>query len=39
MICIIYRILLTRGMKGCYVYISDKPLEQYFRERLENTTG
>ena len=35
----IYRILLTRGMKGCCVYISDKPLEQYFRERLEKATG
>ncbi|MDI6402471.1 DUF2075 domain-containing protein [Balneolaceae bacterium ANBcel3] len=35
----IFRILLTCGMKGCCVYISDKPLEQYFRERLEKATG
>ncbi len=34
----IYRILLTRGMKGCCVYLSDKPLEQYIRERLEKTS-
>ena len=33
----IYRILMTRGMKGCCVYFTDKPLEQYFRDRLEKT--
>lgn len=31
----IYRTLLTRGMKGCYVYFTDKETEQYFRERME----
>jgi hypothetical protein len=31
----IYRTLLTRGMKGCYVYFTDKDTEQYFRERME----
>ncbi|HTL83171.1 MAG TPA: DUF2075 domain-containing protein, partial [Bacteroidia bacterium] len=31
----IYRILLTRGMKGCYVYFVDKKLEAYFRKRFE----
>ena len=30
----IYRILLTRGMKGCYVYFMDKETESAFRERL-----
>ena len=30
-----YRTLLTRGMKGCYVYFCDKPLENYFRQQLE----
>jgi DUF2075 family protein len=29
-----YRTLMTRGMKGCYVYFVDKGLEGYFRERL-----
>jgi DUF2075 family protein len=31
----IYRTLLTRGMKGCYVYFTDKETEAYFRERME----
>ena len=31
----IYRTLLTRGMKGCYVYFTDKETEGYFRERME----
>lgn len=30
----IYRVLLTRGMKGCYVYIIDKETEMYFRNRI-----
>ncbi len=29
-----YRTLMTRGMKGCYVYCTDKETEDYFRERL-----
>lgn len=29
-----YRTLLTRGMKGYYVYFCDKPLENYFRQQL-----
>ncbi|MEI7512757.1 MAG: DUF2075 domain-containing protein [Candidatus Uhrbacteria bacterium] len=28
-----YRTLMTRGMKGCYVYFTDKETEKYFRER------
>ncbi|MBN1182279.1 MAG: DUF2075 domain-containing protein [Bacteroidales bacterium] len=31
----IYRVLLTRGMKGCYVYFVNKEIEQYFRKRIE----
>ncbi|MBN1186631.1 MAG: DUF2075 domain-containing protein, partial [Bacteroidales bacterium] len=31
----IYRTLLTRGMKGCYVYLTDKNTEEYFRQRME----
>lgn len=30
-----YRVLLTRGMKGCYVCFLDKTTEDYFRSRLE----
>ncbi len=33
----IYRTLLTRGMKGCYVYFTNKETERYFRERIENS--
>ncbi len=29
-----YRTLMTRGMKGCYIYCVDKETEQYFREML-----
>lgn len=31
-----YRTLMTRGMKGCYVYCTDKKLADYFKERLKN---
>jgi uncharacterized protein len=30
-----YRVLLTRGMKGCFVYFMDKETEQLFRSRTE----
>lgn len=30
-----YRVLLTRGMKGCYVYFTDKNTENFFRSRIE----
>lgn len=29
-----YRTLMTRGMKGCYVYCVDKKLAEYLKERL-----
>jgi DUF2075 family protein len=32
----IYRILLTRGIKGCYVYFMNKEVEKYFGSRLAN---
>ncbi len=32
-----YRTLLTRGMKGCYVYCTDAPLAAYLRSRLKAT--
>lgn len=31
-----YRTLMTRGMKGCYVYFTDKETGQYFKSRLES---
>lgn len=31
----IYRVLLTRGMKGCYVYFTNKETERYFRGRMD----
>ncbi len=30
-----YRILLSRAMKGCYVYFVDKETEKFFRSRME----
>lgn len=29
-----YRVLMTRGMKGCYVYCVDPELSKYLKERL-----
>lgn len=31
----IYRVLLTRGMIGCYVFFTEKETEMYFRRRIE----
>ncbi len=33
-----YRTLMTRGLKGCYLYCTDKETEQYFRSRLDSGT-
>ncbi|HTN18760.1 MAG TPA: DNA/RNA helicase domain-containing protein, partial [Chitinophagaceae bacterium] len=30
-----YRTLMTRGMKGCYVYFEDKELEGWFNNALK----
>ncbi|WP_296880391.1 DUF2075 domain-containing protein [uncultured Methanobrevibacter sp.] len=30
-----YRTLMSRGMKGCYVYCEDMGLQTYFKEKLE----
>jgi len=30
----IYRVLMSRGMKGCYVYFVDKEVEKYFKSRM-----
>src|SRR5262245_9919459 len=32
-----YRTLMTRGMKGCYVYFVDAGTEKFFRSRIENS--
>ncbi|MEI8269963.1 MAG: DUF2075 domain-containing protein [bacterium] len=29
----IYKVLMSRGMKGCYVYFVDKEVEKYFKSR------
>ena len=29
-----YRTLMTRGMKGCYVYFTDQATADYFKELL-----
>jgi len=34
-----YRALMTRGMKGCYVYCTDPALAQFLRSRLVSTTA
>ena len=34
-----YRTLLTRGMKGCYIYCTDKGLQTYLKERIGKENG
>lgn len=34
-----YRVLLSRGMKGCYVYFMDKDTERFFKSRMEISEG
>jgi len=34
-----YRVLLSRGLKGCYVHFMDKDTERFFRSRMEAATG
>ena len=31
-----YRTLMTRGMKGCYIYCEDIRLQSYLKERIDN---
>jgi uncharacterized protein len=31
-----YRTLMTRGMKGCYVYFTDRETAEYFKSRLRS---
>lgn len=32
-----YKVLLTRGLKGCYIYCEDKPLRDYLRLMLSKS--
>ncbi|GAI77719.1 unnamed protein product, partial [marine sediment metagenome] len=32
----VYRVLLTRGMKGCYVYFMNKNTRDFIKSRIEN---
>lgn len=34
-----YRTLMTRGMKGCYIYCTDKETANYFRSRITQSTA
>ena len=34
-----YRTLMTRGMKGCYIYCTDPGMREYIRGRLNQTVG
>ncbi|MDZ7821875.1 MAG: DNA/RNA helicase domain-containing protein [Candidatus Marinimicrobia bacterium] len=29
-----YKTLMTRGMKGCYIYCTDKETQEYFKELI-----
>ncbi len=33
-----YRTLMTRGMKGCYIYSTDPETQEYFRNHLKSTS-
>lgn len=35
----IYKTLMTRGMRGCYVYFVDKETEKFFKSRIEGVGG
>ena len=34
-----YRVLLTRGMKGCYVYFEDAATREFFLSRMSAVIG
>ena len=35
LVCNIYKTLMSRGMKGCYVFCVDEELQSHFKERLQ----
>jgi SOS-response transcriptional repressor LexA len=34
----VYKVLMTRGMKGCYLYFTDKETGKYFKNRMNLNT-
>ena len=34
-----YRVLMSRGMKGCFVYCADRPTRDFLRRALSNAGG
>lgn len=32
-----YKVLLTRGLKGCFIYCEDEPLREYLKQKLNKT--
>lgn len=32
-----YRTLMTRGQKGCFIFCTDRELNEYFQTRLKKT--
>jgi len=34
-----YKTLMTRGMKGCYVYCCDPELHKYMKQRIDSTSN
>ena len=34
-----YRTLMSRGMKGCYVYFTDEVTAEYFKSQLAKSEG
>ena len=34
-----YRVLLTRGLRGCFVYFMDAPTRDFFVSRIDRSTG
>jgi Uncharacterized conserved protein len=39
LVCNVYKTLMSRGMKGCYIYCVDENLKQHFQERLAFTNS
>lgn len=39
LVCNVYKTLMSRGMKGCYIYCVDKNLQNHFKERLAFTNA
>jgi len=34
----IYRVLMSRGMKGCYIYCTDPKTQEYFKNKLKKSS-